>query len=173
MKGTLKLELKYGILISVFSLIWLVFEQLLGIQDEYIEWHSIVSSFSLIIPIVGIWLALREFKMARVSKYTFQKGFNIGVKITLINSILVIPIIYIFYTFINPDWTSNMMMEAKKNALNNGEDITKAMEEARTYFGFKYYLIQSIIGTLIFGTLMSSVIAFLQKNRGKAKNSWS
>lgn len=173
MKGTSALELKYGFLISVFTLIWIVFEQLLGLQEEYIEWHKIVTNFSLMIPVIGIWMALKDYKMARVSKYNFQRGFGIGFRITLINTVLIIPIIYVFYLFINPDWTNIMMNKAKIDALNEGQDPLKAIEEARSYFSMKYYMIQSVIGTFIFGTLISSLLAFLVKNRGKAKNSWS
>ncbi|HRG57584.1 MAG TPA: DUF4199 domain-containing protein [Bacteroidia bacterium] len=172
MKSNNILVIKYGTLISMFSLIWIVFEQLLGLQDEYLEWHKIVTNFSMLIPIFGIWLAISEFKAVRVSKYSFQKGFSLGFRITIINTILIIPIIYLFYYFINPDWTNTMMNKAKIEALNSGKDSIKAMEEARSYFSFKYYLIQNIIGTFIFGTLMSSIIAFLQKNRA-SKKSWS
>jgi hypothetical protein len=173
MKSTTALEIKYALLISVFTLIWIAFEQLLGLQDEYVEWHKIVTNFSLIIPIIGIWLALKDFKMAKISKYNFQKGFGIGFRITILNTILIIPIIYIFYTFINPEWPNTMMNKAKMEALEKGLDPIKAIEEARLYFSLKYYLIQSVVGTLIFGTLISSVIAFMIKNRGKSKNSWS
>jgi hypothetical protein len=173
MKSTTTLELKYGILISIFTLIWIAFEQLSGLQDEYIEWHKIVTNLSLVIPAIGIWLAIRDFKAARVTKYNFQKGFGVGFRITLINTVLVIPIVYIFYNFINPEWTNLMMNKAKLDALNNGEDSLKAVEEARSYFSFKYYMIQSIIGTFISGTLISSLIAFMAKNRSGSKNSWS
>ncbi len=173
MKISTAIEIKFGLLISVFTLVWIVFEQLLGLQDEYIEWHKIVTNFSLLIPIIGIWLALKEFKMTRTSKYTFQRGFAIGFRITLINTLLIIPIIYIFFEFINPDWTFTMMSKAKTEALTNGLDPTNSVEEARLYFGFKYYLIQSIVSTFIFGTLISSIIAFFVKNRGKNKSSWS
>ena len=173
MKSTLILEIKYGILISIFTLIWIVFEQLLGFQNEYIEWHSIISTFSLIIPIIGLYFAIKEFKMTRSNKYNFQKGFGVGFRITIINTVLIIPIIYLFYQFINPDWTSTMMNNAKLKALEQGEDPLKAIEEARSYFSLKYYMIQSLISTFIFGTLMSSLIAFLIKNRGKSKASRS
>jgi hypothetical protein len=173
MKSTTVLEFKFGILTSIFTLIWIAFEQLLGLQDEYVEWHKIVTNFSLIIPTIGIWLALKEFKMSKVAKYSFQKGFGIGFRITLINTVLVIPIVYIFYRLINPVWTQTMMMKAKMEALENGQDPLKAIEEARSYFSLNYYLIQSIIGTFIFGTLISSLLAFMMKNRGKSKKSWS
>jgi hypothetical protein len=173
MKSTTALEFKFGILISIFTLIWLAFEQLLGLQDEFIEWHKFVTNFSLIIPIVGIWMAVKEFKMAKVTKYNFQKGFGIGFRITIINTILIIPIIILFYKFINPEWTNIMMNKAKIDALNSGEDPLKAIEEARSYFSLKYYMIQSIIGTFIFGTLISSLIAFMAKNRSSSKSSWS
>ncbi len=173
MKSTTSLEIKYALLISVFTLSWIAFEQLLGLQDEYVEWHKLVTNFSLIIPIIGIWLALKEFKQAKVSKYNFQKGFGIGFRITLINTLLIIPVIYIFYSFINPEWPNIMMNKAKMDALESGQDPIKAIEEARSYFSMKYYMIQSVIGTLIFGTLISSLLAFLIKNRGKSKKSWS
>lgn len=173
MKSTTALELKYGILISIFGLIWIVFEQLLGLQDEFLEWHKLVTNFSLLIPIIGIWMALKDFKMAKVTKYSFQKGFGIGFRITLINTVLIVPIIFIFYKFINPEWTNTMINKAKLDAINSGQDHLKAMEEARSYFSLKYYLIQSIIGTFIFGTLISSLIAFLAKNRSNSKRSWS
>lgn len=173
MKSTSALEFKFGILISIFTLIWIAFEQLLGFQDEYVEWHKIVTNFSLVIPIIGIWMALKQYKMAKVSKYSFQKGFAIGFRITLINTVLIIPIIYVFYNFINPDWAQTMIYNAKKEALEKGQDTLKAMEEARSYFNMNYYMIQSVIETFIFGTLISSILAFLAKNRGKSKNSWS
>jgi hypothetical protein len=173
MKSTRGLEFKYAFLISIFSLIWIAFEQLLGFQDEYLEWHKIITNFSLVIPIIGTWLALKEFKQAKITKYDFQKGFGIGFRITLINTVLVIPIVYAFYVFINPEWPFTMINKAKLDALELGKDPLKAIEEARSYFSLKYYMIQSIIGTFIFGTLISSVIAFWIKNRGKSKSSWS
>jgi len=173
MKSTKGLEIKYALLISTFTLIWIAFEQLLGLQDEYVEWHKIVTNFSLIIPIIGIWLAIKDFKQVKISKYTFQKGFGIGFRITLMNTVLILPVIYLFYYFINPEWPNTMINVAKMKALENGQDPIKAIEEARSYFSLKYYLIQSAIGTFIFGTLISSVIAFLIKNRGKSKSSWS
>lgn len=173
MKSTTGLEFKYAFLISVFTLIWIAFEQLLGLQDEYVEWHKIVTNFSLIIPTIGIWLALKDFKQAKITKYNFQKGFGIGFRITLINTVLIVPIVFAFYSFINPDWPFTMMNKAKLEALESGQDPLKAVEEARSYFSLKYYLIQSVVGTFIFGTLISSIIAFWIKNRGKSKSSWS
>lgn len=173
MKGINSLIIKYAVIISIFTLIWIVFEQLIGLQDVYIEWHKLVTNFKLIIPVIGIWLAIREFKMAKMSKFNFQKGFAIGFKITLINALLIIPIIYLFFEFINPDWTMNMMEYAKLEALKEGEDPVKAADEARSYFSMNYTIIQSVIETFIFGTLISSVIAFSMKSRGKAKSSWA
>ena len=173
MKGTNTLIIKYAVIISIFTLIWIVFEQLIGLQDVYVEWHKLVTNLKLIIPVIGIWLAIREFKMAKMSKFTFQKGFAIGFKITLINSVLIIPIIYLFYKFINPDWTMNMMEYAKIEALKAGEDPVKAADEARSYFSMTYFMIQSVIETFIFGTLISSVISFSMKSRGKTKSSWA
>jgi hypothetical protein len=171
MKKNFLLEIKYGILISIFTILWLTFEQLSGLQDEYIELHKIVSSFSIIVPIIGIWFAISERKMS-TSKYSFEKGFKTGFIITLINTVLIIPIIYLFYTFINPDFAINMMSYAKSQALHSGEDHLKAIEDARSYFSMNYYMIQKVVETFIFGSLISSVIAFVQKNR-KSRRSWS
>ncbi len=172
MKKTFYLELKYALLISVFTLLWIVFEQLIGLQDEYVEWHAIVTNFSLLIPAIGIYLAINDYKLARISKYSFEKGFGIGFRITLMNCVLIVPIIYLFYVVINPDWLQFMVKRAQILALENNEDPISAMEKARTYFGFKYYLIQNVIGTFIFGTLISSINAFIHKNRRKEKTSW-
>lgn len=171
MKKNYALEIKYGFLISIFNLLWLTFEQLLGLQDEYIHLYKIVSSLSIIVPVVGIWFALSERKMSS-TKYTFEKGFNTGFIITLINTILIIPIVYIFFTFINPDFAINMMSYAKSQALHSGEDHLKAIEDARYYFSMTYFMIQKVVETFIFGTLISSVLAFVQKNR-RGRRSWS
>lgn len=171
MKNNYLLELKYSFLISVFTLLWLTFEQLMGFHDEYIEWHRIVSTLSIIVPIMGLWFGISERK-ANTSKYSFEKGFKAGFNVTVLNTILIIPIVYLFFTFISPDFTSSMMNYAKINALKNGEDPIKAVEEARSYFGMKYFIIQKVVETFIFGTLISSVVAFILKNR-KSKRSWS
>jgi hypothetical protein len=64
-----------------------------------------------------------------------------------------------------------MMSYAKSQALHSGEDHLKAIEDARSYFSMNYYMIQKVVETFIFGSLISSVIAFVQKNR-KSRRSW-
>lgn len=171
MKNSTLLEIKYAFIISIFTLLWLVFEMISGLQSEYLEWHAIVTNFSLLIPILGIWFAINEFKGMRVTKYTFQKGFGVGFRITLINTVLSLPIIYLFYEFVNPDWQSTMMEASKNKALLEGKNAEQAVEQARVYFSMKSYMIQAAIGTLIFGSIVSSVVAFVVKSRGGGRDS--
>ncbi|MCC6252873.1 MAG: DUF4199 domain-containing protein [Bacteroidia bacterium] len=173
MSKTFGLELKYALIITVFTLLWFTFENVSGLQDEYFEWYKIVTNIKLLIPTFGIWFAIKEFRMRRISKYSFQKGFGIGFRITIMNSILIIPVIYIFYNFINPDWYYTVLEETKKEALIEGKDALKAVEDAKLYFGIVSYTIQSVIGTFVFGTLISSILAFILKNRGSSNASWA
>ena len=90
MKTKSNIELKYALFISIFNLLWMVFEKISGLQDEYIEWNWIVTNFSLLIPLIGITLALREKKATKSERLTFEKGFISGLQISVICAILMV-----------------------------------------------------------------------------------
>jgi hypothetical protein len=173
MKSNSYIELKYAFFISIFNLLWLVFEKISGLQDEHLEWHWLVTSLALLIPLIGISVALREKKATKSERMTFEKGFISGLQISVICAILIIPITYLFYTLINPDWTATMMITAENDAVQNGTDIDKAVADAESHYGMVSTMIRAFLSTIIWGSIISAVVSFRLKSRSSNSKSFS
>ena len=69
------------------------------------------------------------------------------------------------YFKINPGFTDFMIEVSKHNALKNGESIEKAADLAKMYYSMNSYIIQSFIGAIGFGIMLSAVIALVIRNK--------
>jgi len=55
-----KLEIKWALLFTIMSLLWMLLERLLGLHDEHIEKHAIYTNFIAIPSILIYVFALHQ-----------------------------------------------------------------------------------------------------------------
>ncbi len=155
------IELRYAFFISASTFIWLMLEYLLGFQDDYVSYHPVVSMLVLIFPIAFTFIALRKKREEYYQGViTFGQAFQSGLVIAVICALLAIPIQYIFHYAINPRFFDVMIEESMKQAINTGKNLTEARQDAEAYFNIVSYIIQSVVGTLIIGLLLSGLFAW-------------
>ena len=157
MKKITTLEIKWAVTFFLFSLVWMFFEKSMGWHDVQIERHASMTGL-FAIPAISIYVfALLEKKKNHLNNFmTWKQGFTCGIMITFIY-VLLSPIAqYITFTFITPDFFSNMV-NYSVNVLG------ESREKMEANFNMKSYMLQGITGALIMGIITSAIVALFVK----------
>jgi tetrahydromethanopterin S-methyltransferase subunit F len=154
-----KLEIKWAILFTLFSLVWMLLEKSIGLHDIYIDKHPIYTNLFAIPAIIIFALALNEKKKFYFNNsMTWTQGFVTGLFISILIMIFSPLAMYITYNYITPEYFKNAINYAVENKL-----MTR--ETAELYFSLKSYIIQSSIGGLSMGVVTSAIVALFVKTK--------
>lgn len=167
----IKNELLAGVAIAIASFIWLYLEYIIGFHDSLIEYHMYANNLAYILPIIGIYWAIKK-RHATFSKGAFQlkDGLMSGVIVFVTTALLNLPLQLLFLNYINPDFFGNMMAYEAKKAIMSGGNSIIAITDAQNYYNTSSYLIQGFTGLLALGLLVSLMISFrLVKKDAKKK----
>lgn len=153
-----KTEIKWGVIFTVLALLWMVLEKALGWHDAHIDKHAIYTNFFAVIAIGVFVFALLEKRNKDLGgKMTWVQGLVSGVIISVVVAILSPLSQYITHEIITPDYFQNAINYSVENNFMTEEN-------AKTYFSFKSYLIQSAFGALGMGVVTSAIVAlFIRK----------
>lgn len=160
-----RLEIRYAVLISLLMLLWLAIEFMLGLHDNYIQYHPYVTMFALVIPIAGSYLAIKSKREEQNGHITFKQALRTGIVIALFSALFTVPVQLAFHFIINPDFFDNMIAYAVKHAELLKMDAGKATADAQNYFSLSSYITMSFLGTLVFGSLIALILALVMRDR--------
>ena len=150
---SIRIELRYAVLTSLLVLLWLIMEFEVGLQDKYVSVHPYISLLAFLIPVVTYRMALREKIEEKYGKLSFRQAFLSCFLITVFGSILAVPVQIGFHKLVNPDFFETMIMYATEHGHST-------LEQAAHYFNLQNYIIESVIGTFVVGTIISLILAF-------------
>jgi len=153
------IEIKWGILFSIASLVWMIIEYSVGLHDKYISKQAIYSNLFGLIAIGIYALALREKKYIYFKGImTWQQGFISGVALSVVISILSPLVQYINFTYITPNFFVNFIEYVVEDKIQN-------QAQAEAYFSLKSYIIQGIFGGLSMGIITAAIVALFLKTK--------
>ena len=153
------IELKWGVIFALVTLLWMVLEKQLGWHDELISKHAVYTNFFAIVAIALYVVALFDKRKNFYNgKMTWFQGFLTGIGISAVIAILSPLNQYIINAFISPEYFSN----AITFAVSEEKMIQEAAEK---YFSLNSYMVQSVIGALLMGAVTSAVVALITKRR--------
>jgi hypothetical protein len=154
-----KTELKWAFIFTFASMAWVAIEKVSGLHSEHIEQHMVLTNLFAVPAILIYVLALLDKRRKDYhGAMTYVEGFKAGLWITLFVTILAPINQYLVSTFITPEFFPN----AIRFAVESGK---MSQEEAQSYFSMKNYLLQSVIGAPIMGTITSAVVAVFTKSK--------
>ena len=156
----LGIEIRFAVLISLLMLLWLMLEYLVGLHDQYIQYHPAVTLFALIIPVGCSYLAVKEKTIQLGGAITFKQAFITGFFIAVFAAVLTVPTQFMFHNLVNPDFFQIMIDYACARAASLHMNVPKAKEEATMYFNLPSYIVQCFFSTLFFGVIISLVMAW-------------
>jgi len=169
----IKNELLAGVAIAVASFLWICLEYIIGFHDRFIDYHMYVTNLAYILPIIGIYWAIKKrYATFAPGEFQLKDGLMSGVIVFVTAAFLNLPLMYLFVTYINPDFFGNMIAAEGKKALVSGGNTIVAITDAQEYYTISSYLMKSFTGFLILGLFTSLMISFrlVKKDAVKAKN---
>lgn len=151
-----KIELKWGVIFALMQLLWITLEFAVGLHDKYISWHPILTNFVAIPSIIIMVLAILEKRKESAGRITLGKAFLCGLGVSIVVAILSPITQVIFHSLINPGYFVSLINYAVESG-------NATLEQARSSFNLTSYIIQSVIGALVIGTITSLIIAAVIK----------
>lgn len=150
-----KSEIKWGIILFIVTLLWVIFEKLMGWHGERISQHA---SYSIIYDFVFLLvyaIAFREeYRKRPGTSLKWSQGFKFGVGITIIITGLSPITQTIIHKVISPEFFPNIIKLAVENDI-----LTQTVAEER--FNLSSYILQNILGTFILGLFCAAILALL------------
>ncbi len=163
----IKNELLAGIVIAVVTFTWSCLEFIFGLQDKYIDYHMYITNLVYVIPVIGVhWAVKKRYLFLPPGQFQIKDGLMSGVIVSVTAAFLTLPLLWIFVTYINPDFFGNMIAVSAKKAIMSGGNSIMAIQEAQDYFKLSSYLIQNFTSMLILGLLISLMVSFRLIKKG-------
>ena len=148
-----KTEIKWAVIFFMATLLWMLFERLVGLHDRYIEHHAVYTNFFAIIAIGVYVLALlnkrRQFYHGHMN---YWQGVQSGLWLTFFIVLLVPLAQYLTHTLITPDYFTNVSELAVQS-----KQMTAP--EARAYFSLPHYIQLSMIMAAVMGVMTTLIVA--------------
>lgn len=153
------IEIKWGIIFTIVSLLWMFLEKGLGWHDESISEHAIYTNLFAIVAIALYVFALLDKRNNFFNgKMTWSQGFISGIIISAVVAILSPLAQYITHEFITPDYFENIIAYS----VESGAMQREAAEE---YFSLSSYIIQSFFFALVVGVVTSAIVALFVRKK--------
>lgn len=151
-----KYEIRWAIIISILTFIWIVFEHEIGLHNGIREFNPFISLL-FIFPafLFYIFFFIDKKRRRYKNRLKFEHAFLSGVVLTIILFILNFPLQYIVYSLFPP--------LTEDSLLNSDEIIFK------NDFTLAERLIYWPMFTLIFGFIFSIILGLIYKKKRKRK----
>jgi hypothetical protein len=152
---TTKIGLKYGLYTGIASILYLALIYTLRLQDD-----PLISILGTVISVVGVVYGIREYKKLNEDYITTGQGFGLGMIVSAILGLLSGIFYLIYLKFINLALATEMRQQVlDMYEKQNAKDQELAMIEKMLKYLPEFFFVGNILGSLIFGLLISVVVA--------------
>lgn len=153
-----RIELRWAILFSFVSMLWMFAEYQLGWHDKYIA--NQLGYHFIVVFLIYLIMYYKAVKAKRKSYYdgaiTWKQALVSGGTISVLVAILSPMTEFFIYHYISPEYFQNMIVY---------QTATEHMsqESAENFFNMKSFIVQGIFTSLSMGFFVSLIVAFLVK----------
>jgi hypothetical protein len=157
----IQIEIKWALIFSAVTLLWMAAEKLVGLHDKYIDYHLYLTNLFAIPAIIMMVLALKEKKQNFYGgKMSYGQGMMSGVILSFIIAVLSPFTQWITSYLITPEYFPNVI----KRSVELG--YYKTTEDAAANFNYKNYAIQSTIAASVMGVATTAIaMIFIRSKR--------
>lgn len=156
---SLKNEIKWAIIFTLATIIWMIIEKSLGWHDEKIADHPIYTNIFAVVAIsIYVFALLDKKRSFYQGQMTYKQGFVSGLIMTLFITLLSPGTQYIVHKWVSKDYFPNVI----EYAVSSWE-MTQV--EAEAYFNLSSYMLQATIGAAIMGVITAAVVAVFVRSK--------
>ena len=153
-------EYRYGLLCGVGMSIWVLIEFALGFHTTSLEIGQYSGYASVFIPIVVIYVALKEQQTALNVVLPLKAGINTGFQIAIISAAIFTLFLFLYNNYINPEWIDAMVQWQRKKLILSGatdDEIGRFMNQNRKMNNSLGQGIMSFIGSTGLGVFVTLI----------------
>jgi hypothetical protein len=153
---------RYGLLTGLVSVI-ISF----GIYALEMDQNPVVRFVTLAVLVVGIILAMRNFKAQNGGFMSYGQGLGVGVTVSSVVGVLSAAFTYVYTTFVDPELMTRIMDKARVDMETKGMSevqIDQAMAFSAKFMTGPVMLLFTFLGSIIIGLLISLIAAAFVKN---------
>jgi hypothetical protein len=157
-------EIKWAIIFTIVTLLWMVLEKLTGLHGKYIDYHMYLTNLFAVPAIITMVMALKNKKKNFYNGFmTYKQGLIAGILISLFIAILSPLTQWITTYVIKPEYFPNVI----KRSVELG--YFKSTAEAEAQFNYKNYAVNSTIFSFVFGCVTSAVVMIFIRSKQNQK----
>ncbi len=159
----LKIEIKWALIFSAMTLVWMVLEKAGGLHGKYIDYHLYLTN---LYAIPAIWVMVLALKRKREQAYggvmSYKQGLISGTLLSVFIAVLSPLTQWITSYVISPEYFPNVI----KRSVELGHYATTA--EAEANFNYANYTVQGLIGALVMGLVTTAIAMFFLRAKKPA-----
>jgi Protein of unknown function (DUF4199) len=158
---TARTALKWGLISGVASMIFITILYVTGQAA-----NSALASAGIIITIVVMILAMKEFRTANGGYMTYGQGLGIGALMAGISGFVSSTYGYIYNEFIDPTLRQQILDKVRDDLENRGMDdaqVEQALEMTQKFSSPGLTFLFGIIGAIVIGFIVSLIISAIMK----------
>lgn len=157
-----RIELRWAILFSFVTMLWMFAEYHLGWHDKHIA--NQLGYHFIMVFLIYLIMYYNAVKSKRKNYYdgaiTWKQALVSGGTISVLVAILSPMTEFFIYHYISPEYFQNMI--AYQTAAEH-----MSLESAENFFNMKSFIVQGIFTSLSMGFFVSLIVAFLAKRQPK------
>ncbi len=161
----MSIAIKYGIILGMISIIFFILLDFLGQAQNQSGWNYL----GLIFTIVAYYFAYREFKEDGDGFMTYGQGLGIGTLSALFSSIISGVFMFVYISFINPNFLENVkqmqIVELEKQGLSDAQ-----IEQAQPMMDLFTSPVMISVMAIAGGTFLGFIIALIMSAIFKKTN---
>jgi hypothetical protein len=157
-------DLRWGVIFSLSGFLWMCVEYWLGLHTTRIDLHPLVSTLYAPIAVTIMTLAIRE-RRDDAGDLSWADGMRAGMTVSAVAAALAAPSLWLFLHYVNRRYFSHMIAYAVQHG--------RPLADARAYFNFRAFAIESTVGPLAMGLVTSVLVvaalrALARRRRARA-----
>ncbi len=148
----INIEIKWAIIFSMVSLLWIGLEKLCGLHGKYIDYHLYLTNLFAIPAIIVMVMALKDKKKYFYGgQITYKQGLISGIVLSVIIALISPLTQWITSYVITPEYFPDVI----KRSVELGH--YKTIADAEANFNYQNYAKQGAIGALVMGILTTTI----------------
>jgi len=148
-------------------MVWLFLSYYLGMHDEGIVMLQLMTMIAVLISVIGFLMALRALTR-KFPETEYLEGIRSGAIIAGISALFAALAQFIYFQWINPERTQQMVELIRAYYLESGlseNEANQFAEGAETTYGMVSYMIQGALGALLIGMISTAIMMLFLRRR--------
>jgi len=163
----MRTEIKYGLIFGAGICLYTLSAHLLGFYTTDIQIGKYGDIVIILLPIVVIFLAIREKRQVDGSLSLFQ-GIKTGLLVALVSFPISTIFLWIYHHYINPNWLEFIIEYERGNMVQAGlgaSDTAARINAIRAGNSDFAQVVGGFVGTIVIGFIISLVISLILRRR--------